>query len=235
MWKFSKPFLCRGYTAAFSFILVAPAALMSAQRDPVDLVGARSQSKQMGTQPGGYYGQQPAVESIDLTKYELIRDEGMNHGKVIEFASALCDGIGPRLTGSPNMKKANEWARDTLTKIGLANAHLEDWGEFGMGWYQVSTWGRLVTPEPEPIWMEAAVWSPSTDGPVSGEIVYLPLADASELDAIKGTLRGKIVLLGAPRANTDLDQPLSFRYTEEELEELRGSRRPPPSRRTAAL
>ena len=38
------------------------------------------------------------------------------------------------------MEKANEWTRDTLTAIGLENAHLEDWGEFGMGWQQINTW-----------------------------------------------------------------------------------------------
>jgi hypothetical protein len=126
------------------------------------------------------------------------------------------------------MKRANEWARDTLARMGLENAHLEDWGEFGMGWHQINTWGRIVTPDPEPVWMEAAVWSAATHGPVSGQIVYLPLADASELDSAKGTLKGKIVLLGAERPLIDLDQPLSFRYTDDELKELQG---PNPPRR----
>src|SRR5262249_44380345 len=88
---------------------------------------------------------QPANESLDLGMYQRIRDEGLNHSHVMEFASALMDGIGPRLTGSPNLKKANEWTRDTLTKVGLENAHLEDWGEFGMGWQQMNTWARMVT------------------------------------------------------------------------------------------
>src|SRR6476646_827897 len=82
---------------------------------------------------------QPATETLDITMYQRIRDEGLNHSHVMEFGSALMDGIGPRLTGSPNAKKANEWTRDTLTKIGLENAHLEDWGEFGLGWQQLNT------------------------------------------------------------------------------------------------
>jgi len=45
--------------------------------------------------------------------YERIRKEGMAHGKAMSFASALSDGIGPRLTGLPKMNKANEWTRDT--------------------------------------------------------------------------------------------------------------------------
>jgi carboxypeptidase Q len=71
-----------------------------------------------------YYGPQPATENIDLTMYSRIRDEGFKHSHVMEFGSALADGIGPRLTGSPNMAKANQWTCDTLTKIGLEKAHL---------------------------------------------------------------------------------------------------------------
>jgi Iap family predicted aminopeptidase len=84
---------------------------------------------------------------------------------------------------------------------------------------------------------------------VTGQIVYASLADAAQLDALKGTLKGKILLLGAARALPDLDQPLSFRYTDDELKELEGPgtpRRmtgPPPAndpsrlerRRVAAL
>ena len=68
-----------------------------------------------------YYGLQPATENIDLTMYSRIRDEGFKHSHVMEFGSALADGIGPRLTGSPNMAKANQWTCDTLTKIGRAS------------------------------------------------------------------------------------------------------------------
>ncbi|HEY1742188.1 MAG TPA: M20/M25/M40 family metallo-hydrolase [Granulicella sp.] len=167
-----------------------------------------------------YYGAQPATEKLDLTMYARIRAEGLQHGKVMDFGAALADGIGPRLTGSPNMAKANAWTRDTLTKIGLENAHLEDWGEFGMGWQQINTWARMVSPDPEPLWMQAAPWSPATKGPVTGEIVYVPLTDASELDKLKGTLAGKIVLLGAMRPTPDITEPLFRRYTDEELKDM---------------
>ncbi len=123
--------------------------------------------------PPSYYGPQPATEAIDLTMYARIREEGLRHSHVMEFAGGLADDIGPRLTGSPNMAKANAWTRDTLTAIGLQNAHLEDWGEFGMGWQQINTWARMVSPDPEPLWMQAAPWSPATEGPVSGEVVYV--------------------------------------------------------------
>jgi len=166
-----------------------------------------------------YYGAQPAAENIDLAMYQRIRDEGLQHGKVMEFGGALADGIGPRLTGSPNMAKANAWTRDTLTAIGLSNAHLEDWGEFGMGWQQVNTWARMVSPDPEPLWMQAAPWSPATNGPVSGEVVYIDPANANA-EKLKGTLSGKIVLLGAMRPTPDITEPLFHRYTDEELKAM---------------
>src|SRR5215470_12727191 len=63
-----------------------------------------------------------------------IREEGLKHSQVMETLSYLSDVIGPRLTGSPNLKRANEWTRDRMTRWGLQNAHLESWGPFGRGW-----------------------------------------------------------------------------------------------------
>ena len=163
---------------------------------------------------------QPATETLDLNMYQRIRDEGLNHSHVMEFASALMDGIGPRLTGSPNAKKANEWTRDTLTKIGLENAHLEDWGEFGMGWQQLNTWARMVTPDTAVLIVQATPWSPSTAGPVTGEVVLVNVKEEKDLDQYKGKLAGKVVLYGAMRDVPPVDKALFERYTEKELEEI---------------
>ena len=181
-------------------------------------------AQKKGEKVPSYYGPQPAVETLDLSMYVRIREEGLRHSHVMEFGEALADGIGPRLTGSPNMAKANAWTRDTLTAIGLSNAHLEDWGEFGMGWQQINTWARMVGPDPEPLWLQAAPWSPATGsadkpGPVKGEVVYVDLATAT-LDALKGKLAGKIVLLGAMRPTPDITEPLFKRYTDAELKEM---------------
>jgi hypothetical protein len=214
---FAKQFVRRCTVTAMMFTLSAGA--MSAQKK-------KAEPAPEPPKVPSYYGPQPATENIDYAMYQRIRTEGLTHGKVMDIGYALMDGIGPRLTGSPNMKKANEWTRDTLTKFGLENAHLEDWGEFGMGWYQINTWGRMVSPDPEPVWLQAAPWSPATAGPVTGEVVYVPLTDASELDKLKGTLKGKIVLLGAMRATPDITEPLFHRYTDEELKEMEGPQTP---------
>jgi len=163
---------------------------------------------------------QPATESLDLNMYQRIRDEGLNHSHVMEFATALMDGIGPRLTGSPNLQKANEWTRDTLTKIGLDNAHLEDWGEFGLGWQQLNTWARMVTPDTAVLILQATPWSPSTDGAVTGDVVFVSIKDDADFDKYKGKLAGKIVLYGAMRDVPPVDKALFSRYTDKELEDL---------------
>ena len=163
---------------------------------------------------------QPVTETLDLAMYQRIRDEGLNHSHVMEFASALMDGIGPRLTGSPNLKKANEWTRDTVTKIGLENAHLEDWGEFGMGWQQVNTWARMATPDTAILIVQATPWSPSTAGPVTGEVEFVSIQHDEDFEKYKGKLAGKVVLFGAMREVAPEDKALFERYTDKELEEL---------------
>jgi carboxypeptidase Q len=197
----------------------------------VPSVAADKKAKDTAVETPSYYGPQPTTEAIDLTMYARIREEGFKHSHVMEFGGALADGIGPRLTGSPNMAKANAWTRDTLTKIGLENAHLEDWGEFGMGWQQINTWVRMVSPDPEPLWAQASPWSPATNGPVTGEVVYMNVQEMGDLEKYKGMLKGKIVMFGPMRPTPDITEPLFHRYTDAELKEMetyesRGGRTP---------
>ena len=202
----------------FSVVVLAAAALFCV----ADKCAAADKAKAAAPAPAAtdpYTEVQPATESLDLNMYERIRDEGLNHSHVMEFATALTDGIGPRLTGSPNLKKANEWTRDTLTKIGLENAHLEDWGEFGLGWQQLNTWARMTVPDTAVLIVQATPWSPSTPGPVTGDVVYVSIQSDKDFDAYKGKLAGKVVLFGAMREVPPVDKPLFTRDTEQELDE----------------
>jgi hypothetical protein len=163
---------------------------------------------------------QPAVEKLDLNMYAQIRSEGLNHSHVMDFASALADDIGGRLTGSPNMAKANAWTRDELTRLGLVNAHLEDWGEFGIGWQQLNTWVRMVSPDTAPFIAQATPWSPGTNGPITADATQITIDSEKDFDKYKGKLAGKIVLLGAMRPVPPVDKALFERYTDEELAKL---------------
>ena len=160
---------------------------------------------------------QPAQETIDLGMYLRIMDEGFNHSHVMDYASALDDDIGPRLTGSPSLAKANEWTKNQFAAMGCTNAHLESWGDFGMGWEQLNTWVRMVSPDPAIFIAQATPWSPSTNGPLTGTVVHVNVQEEKDLDQYKGKLAGKIVLLGDMRPVPPVDKPLWTRYTDEEL------------------
>src|SRR5580658_5339448 len=172
-----------------------------------------------GTVPS-YETPQPATENIDLAMYQRIRDEGLQHSHVMEYASGLSDDIGPRLTGSPNMAKANAWTRDQFTAMGCSNAHLEDWGEFGMGWQQINTWVRMTSPDTAVFIAQSAPWSPSTNGPINGAAVYVNIQEEKDFDQYKGKLAGKIVMLGEMREVPPVDKPLFERYSDKDLEDL---------------
>ena len=167
-----------------------------------------------------YEAPQPDRETLDLNIYQLIREEGINHSHVMEYASALDDGIGPRLTGSPNLKHANEWTRDQFTAMGCRDAHLEDWGEFGMGWQQLNTWVRMTSPDTAVLIAQAAPWSPATQGAVSAPATSIEVKEEKDLDKYKGKLAGHIVLFGDMREVKPVEKPLWTRLDETELKKL---------------
>ena len=80
-----------------------------------------------------------------------IREEGLERSKAMETLSYLTEAIGPRLTGSPNLKRANEWTRDQLVSWGLTNAALEPWGPFGRGWALKRFSAQIVAPNAFPL------------------------------------------------------------------------------------
>jgi len=178
------------------------------------------ESKTDDTSKPSYELPQPAIETLDLTMYQRIRQEGLTHSHIMDYASGLMDGIGPRLTGSPNLKRANEWTRDQLTAMGCSNAHLEDWGEFGMGWRQLNTWVRMSAPDPAVFIAQALPWSPSSHGPLSGSAVWIDAKEEKDLEKYKGKLAGKIVFFGATRDVKPVDKPLFERRDDADLKKL---------------
>jgi carboxypeptidase Q len=172
---------------------------------------------------------QPATESLDLTMYQSIREEAIAHTHVMEYASGLMDGIGPRLTGSPNLKRANEWTRDQFTVMGCANAHLEDWGEFGMGWQQLNTWLRMTSPDTAVFIAQAGPWSPATKGPVTASAAWVDIKEEKDFDKYKGKLAGKLVFFGEMRDVKPVDKPLFTRDDEADLKKIQEFPLTPPN------
>jgi hypothetical protein len=153
---------------------------------------------------------QPSMESLDLTTIERIRNEGIWHSHVMEYGSGLFDGIGPRLTGSPEFERSAQWSIDQLRRMGASNPREESWGDFGMGWTQVATSLLMTAPSTGTILAQATPWSPSTQGEVTGEVVAIPeIEDEKGFEKWKGKLAGKIILYGnAPKINPDPSSPM---------------------------
>ena len=160
-----------------------------------------------------------SLSAQDLTTVTKIRQEGFRNSKVMEYAEALTDRIGPRLTGSPNMKKANEWTRDELTKMGLANARLESY-KFGRGWTSDYTSVRMLVPDTQQLYALPLAWSPATDGPVRGKVVKVKLETKEDLEKQKGKLAGAIVMTAEPKEMKPQDKAALERYDDKALEEL---------------
>ena len=146
-----------------------------------------------------------------------IREEGMEHSQVMETLSCLCDVIGPRLTGSPNLKRANQWTRDRMAGWGLTNAHLEAWGPFGRGWTLKRFSAQIIEPQTIPLLGCPAAWSPGFDKPLVADVVYLDPGTNTDFKMYEGKLKGAIVLAGRPREVTPRFEPLAVRLTEANL------------------
>ena len=158
-----------------------------------------------------------AAEPVDLAMQSRIREEGFRHSQVMDLASELMDGIGPRLTGSPNAKRANEWARTKLEQLGMKNAHLESWGPFGRGWTYDSVSVRMTSPDVAQLFAVPLAWSPSTSGVVHGRVVKVKLDTDADFEKQKGKLANAIVLLGdAPELHPQ-ETAAMRRYDEKEL------------------
>jgi carboxypeptidase Q len=163
-----------------------------------------------------------------------IREEGLKHSHVMETLSYLSDVIGPRLTGSPNLKRANEWTRDVMTKWGLHNAHLESWGPFGRGWVLKDFAAEVIEPQTITLIAYPKAWSPGANIP-SGDVVYLDAKDEAELARFKGQLKGKIVLAGLTRDVAAHFDPQGSRLTEKDLLALANAGDPNATSPAAAL
>jgi len=141
---------------------------------------------------------QMAQERVDLAVVERIREEGLEHSQLDALAQHLVDVIGPRLTGSPGMRRANDWTADQLREWGLANVVVEPWGFFGKGWERVSYTGRILTPFVQPLHAQPVAWTGSTRGAVEARVVIVEADSAPDLASFRGQIAGAAVLVQQP-------------------------------------
>jgi len=165
----------------------------------------------------------PAV-ALGTDPVARIRDEGLNRSEVMATLSHLTDIVGPRLTGSPELRRASEWARDRFTTWGLQNAALEPWGPFGRGWSLRRFSAQIVAPQAIPLIAYPKAWSPSVGiQPLEADVIHVDIKKSEDFERYRGKLKGKIVLDGPIQEIKVKFDPLAGRRTEANLLALANS------------
>jgi len=165
------------------------------------LIAAGGIGRLLAQQPAGPPLKEPYADADDKILAEI-----HDHNEIMANLEYLSDMIGGRLTGSDNLKKANEWARQKFAAYGLNNPHLESWS-IAHGWTRGAARGRIVSPAEHPLTIASYGWAPNTNGAVRGPVVYVKAETREELDAYKGRLKGAIVITGEPLLLPPYDTP----------------------------
>jgi carboxypeptidase Q len=166
-------------------------------------------------------GQSVAVEeNVDLDAIYKIKEEGFQRSRAMETLSFLTDVHGPRLTNSPGMRAAAEYAKKYMTEIGLTNPRFEAWGPFGRGWANERTSVHVIAPQTWPAIAYPKAWTPGTRGPITAEAVAVTLEKDEDLAKYKGQLKGKFVLLQPLREIKLLFEAPGRRFTDADLDEM---------------
>ena len=160
-----------------------------------------------------------APESPQTAVIARIVDEGLNRSEVMKTASDLFDGIGPRLTNSENMRRAQDWAMERVKSYGATNVHLEPF-YFGLGWNLDSYSATLTTPRRLPLTIIPVAWSSATNGVVTAPVVVAPMTKEEHFAAWKGKLKGKIVLVSKPGDTSESKEGPFKRLSDKEIGEL---------------
>jgi hypothetical protein len=167
-----------------------------------------------------------AEERPDQSVFWKIRHEGTANSRILPTLHVLTDVYGPRLTGSPNLKAAGEWALQQMRDWGLKNTHLEPW-EFGhAGWLNERLVAHIVSPVKDALVVEALSWTPGTNGVARAAAVQVVLppspvmqADLTTyLESIRSTVKGKIVLVGPHLAVPVTFNPVPLRREDADVQ-----------------
>ncbi len=177
----------------------------------------------------------PAVERLDADIMWKIRREATERSQIMRTLHVLTDVYGPRLTGSPNLRRAQDWLVQQATAAGLKNAHLEDWGFGSPGWLNEKTAVHIVSPVKDSLVVEALAWTPGTNGTVTASTVIItPPERPTQKDAdtffarLRGNLKGRAVMVGQPaKLDVTIDPPAKRRDDNEARAQF--SPTPPPS------
>ena len=171
-----------------------------------------------GTAPSQQHTQEP----VDLGMISAIRDEGLSHPQVMDTVSWLADVYGPRLTGTPALRQAADWAQKKMGEWGLANIHKEAF-KFGKGWSLVRFSAHMIEPQISPLIGYPKSWTPGTKGTVTAEVIRVDINSDADFEKYRGKLAGKMVLTQPAREVRMLEGIVVQRWTEPLLKEAETS------------
>lgn len=160
------------------------------------------------------------TENIDQNMMQRIRKEGLENSKVMDIAFRLTDANGPRLTASPGFLKAASWAKDQLSQWGLVNATLDPWGDFGKGWELQKSYIAMTAPWYRSLQAYPKVWTGGSNGLKNAEVILITAKDSAGLDAVRGKLKGKIILLDRSDTYNMSFKADASRYSDAELDTM---------------
>jgi hypothetical protein len=137
---------------------------------------------------------------VDWAMVARIREEGLQHSRVMDFESYMTDVLGARLTMSRDMQRGQAWLQAELTRIGLVNVAAEPYMDYGVTWDNEYVALHLLEPDYTPMVAYPIAYTPGTDGRKVAPAVVVDLQVREDLDRYRGTLRGKAVLVTPPVA-----------------------------------
>jgi hypothetical protein len=165
-----------------------------------------------------------AEERIDPDVNARIRQEVKDNAQIMRTLHMLTDVYGPRVTGSPNLKAAGEWAVRQMESWGLVNGRMEPWDFGHPGWANEFAWGAITAPVKDKLEFEVLAWTPGTNGAVAGPAVNIVLPDSpteavltAYLASVREQVKGAMVLVGRPRIVPVEFEPPARRRTDEQV------------------
>jgi hypothetical protein len=159
-------------------------------------------------------------ENIDMEVMQQIRKEGLQHSKVMDIAFQVTEVSGPRVTNSSGFLRAANYAINQFREWGLVNARLDPWGEFGKGWEFEKSYVAINSPWYRSLIAYPKTWSAGTNGPQNGEVLLIAAKDSAALDAYRGKLKGKVLIIDDLINFEQGNKPLPVRRTDAELQLL---------------
>ncbi|GLH71638.1 aminopeptidase [Geothrix limicola] len=141
-------------------------------------------------------GAQTAPEPLLQTSQRLRAEAARTNGAYEDLAW-LCDRIGHRLSGSPQLDRAIDWAQARLKAAGLVNVHAEP--VMVPHWVRGHESADLLLPTPHHVHILGLGGSVGTpEGGLTADVVVVGSFD--ELDKLGTAVKGKIVLFDVPYA-----------------------------------